>query len=165
MKTYSIEYFHKESLKIQNNSIHIPLITIDTSRKPAKAISLQLDTGAFITTMPKNEAVDNGYKVIEENGCVISGFSEKGLLCDLRVIPVLVFCGFAIENAIFATPHDDNVKIASVLGMNILENFDLGLNFTNNEIFVAVRSNFISQKPKYQSGAVHLLEESQYKNF
>ncbi|MCL2016641.1 MAG: hypothetical protein FWG68_10395 [Defluviitaleaceae bacterium] len=162
---YYSNYSHKGTFEIKENRILTRLITVDKSRKPVKEINLQLDTGAFITTMTKDLAVEKGYKIVKEKGCAISGFSEKGLLCDLRVIPILIFCGIVVENALFATPHEDNTPIASVLGMNILENFNLGLNFDTREIMANIRGKFVSQKPKYQSGDVYLLDEEKYKEF
>ncbi|MCL1998767.1 MAG: retroviral-like aspartic protease family protein [Turicibacter sp.] len=162
---YNANYSYRDIFGIMENKILIRLLTVDSSSKPVKNLALLLDTGAFITTMSKSLADENGYKITEEKGCAISGFSENGLLCDLRVIPILMFCGIVVENAIIATPHYDNVKIARVLGMNILENFNLGLNLDTREIFASIRPKFVSQKPKYQSGDVYLLGEDMYRGF
>jgi len=141
------------------------LTTIDDSRTPVKTIDLLLDTGAFITLITKERAKKNGYKITEEKGCKIAGFSEKGLLCDLRIVPNAIFCGFVIKDVIFATPHEDNITITEVLGMNILENFDFGLNFSKEKIYANIREKFVSQKAKYQSGAVSLLADSPFRDF
>jgi len=154
-----IIYSHKEEVKILENKIIIPFVTIDDSRVPVKKFPLLFDTGAFITLVRKDRAERNNYKIIEENGCIISGFSEKGLVCDLRKIPTVVFCGFRMDDVLVATPHDDGVPVTEVLGMNILENFSIGLDFAMAEIYVNIRRGFVSQKPRYQCGSVSLFQD------
>ena len=44
--------------------------------------------------------------------------------------------------------------------MNILENFDFGLNLNKREIYLNKRESFMSDKPKYKSGEVELFNES-----
>ena len=50
--------------------------------------------------------------------------------------------------------------VSEVLGMNVLENFDIGLEQTKGEIYLNKRASFVSEKPKYRSGAVSLLTET-----
>jgi hypothetical protein len=145
-----ITYSSKEDVEVSENKIHVGIASIGKSHIPMTRFSLLLDTGAFITLISKERAEENGYKIYEESGCIISGFSEKGLICDLRTIPTVVFCGFRIEDAVVATPHDNGIPITEVLGMNVLENFSFGLDFTKSEIYMAIRKDTISQKPKYQ---------------
>jgi len=71
----------------------------------------------------------------------------------------MVFCGFLINDVLIATPHDDRVPVAEVLGMNILENFSFGLDFTKEEIYMNMRDYFLSQKPKYQCGNISVFQE------
>jgi len=152
----SVHYPNKGSFVINGNKMVISPISIDSSSRPAKDLDLIIDTGAFITLINRTTAEVNGYKIIEEKSCHISGFSEKGLLCDLRIIPTMIFCGFEIKDVIIATPADGGVKVSEVLGMNILENFDFGFNLTKKEIYINKRTNFISDKPRYQSGEVNV---------
>jgi len=159
MITASIDYTHKDGIEVLENVIRVSLMTIDSSRIPAKELSLMFDTGAFITLIRKDRAELNGYKILEEKGCIISGFSEKGLICDLRKIPSAVFCGHRIDDVIIATPHDDGVLVSEVLGMNILENFMFGMDLDSREIYTKKRATFTSLKPKYQSGSVSLFRE------
>jgi len=42
--------------------------------------------------------------------------------------------------------------------MNILENFEIGLIFLTSEFYLKKRDDFVSQKPKYQSGVVSLMQ-------
>ena len=157
--TTEILYSRTDKIKISKNKIHITLTTINTTRDPVTRHSLLFDTRAFITLINKNIAELNGYGIFEENGCIISGFSEKGLVCDLRRIPIVVFCGFRIDDVLVAVPHDDRVHVTEVLGMNILENFRFGLDFEKAEIYLNVRGDFVSQKPKYQCGNVSLFRD------
>jgi len=154
-----ISYAHKDSIVVSDSKIHTALTSIDDSPMPVKWFPILFDTGAFITLISKNRAQTNGYGVVAEKACTISGFSEKGLLCDLRKIPTAVFCGFRIDDILIATPHDDGVEIAEVLGMNVIENFEFGLNLSKEEIYLSVRHGLVSQKPKYQCGKVSLLSE------
>jgi hypothetical protein len=113
-----------------------------------------------MTMLNKSTAEERNYPITDEKGCAISGFSQQGLLCDLRKIPLIIFCGFAIKDVIIATPHHDNVIASEVLGMNILENFDIGLSQTKEELYLNKREFFVSEKPKYKSGEVSLFTES-----
>ncbi|MCL2225940.1 MAG: hypothetical protein FWB96_13310 [Defluviitaleaceae bacterium] len=161
MKEFSITYTHRESVEIEGSQIHVRLITIDNSRIPAKSLRLVLDTGAFISIINKDIADLNGYKIFAEKACVIAGFSEKGLICDLRKIPSAIFCNHRIEDVIIATPHD-RIPVTEVLGTNILENFHLGIDFADEKIFTRKRGKFTSEKPKYQSGNVTIFNENDF---
>jgi len=66
-----------------------------------------------------------------------------------------------LDDVCVATPYEDDIEVAEVLGMNILENFDLGINFAKEEIYASARDSFVSQKPKYQCGKVSLFQESE----
>ncbi|MDR2168281.1 MAG: hypothetical protein LBE35_10620 [Clostridiales bacterium] len=154
-------YTHRDSIRLASGQIFARLVSVDGSRKPAKTLLLIVDTGAFITVINKEKAEESGYKIIEERGLNIRGFSEKGLVCDLRVIPEAVFCGFRIKDVLVATPHDDGVKVSEVLGMNILENFSFGFDLNESEIYLSARGDFISQKPHYSCGDISIFEEEE----
>ena len=155
-----ISFTHSDKITVSGNVIKATFTTIDDSRNPVRRFQLLYDTGAFITLINKDRAVLNRYAVFEEKGCIISGFSEKGLVCDLRKIPTVIFCGFRIDDVLIATPHDDDVRVTEVLGMNILENFIFGVVIANEEIYMNSRSSFVSQKPKYKCGQVSLHQDS-----
>ena len=159
--TTEIIYTHKGKIEVSESRIRIDLVTIDDTNTPAKKSTLLFDTGAFITVIRKERAHTSGYKIIAEKACIISGFSEKGLVCDLRKIPTAVFCGFRLDDILVATPHDDGVRVSEVLGMNIIENFDFGVSLSKKEIYLNVRHDLISQKPRYQVGKVSLFCEEQ----
>jgi predicted aspartyl protease len=156
---FSTVYTHTEDIKVTSNKIYVDLITVDDSRIPIKRLNLVLDTGAFMTLISKKKADRYGYKIIEKEVCSISGFSEKGLVCDLRKVPSAVFCNYRIEDVMIATPHND-IPVVEVLGMNILENFNLGFDFADEKIFARKRGGFTSQKPKYQCGEVSIFREN-----
>ena len=145
-----------------DNKTQVSLVTIDNSHVPMKRIHLLFDTGAFITLIRKDRAESNGFKIYKERSCVITGFSEKGLVCDLRKIPTAIFCGFRVDDVLVATPHEDGVPVIEVLGMNILENFSFGLDFEKEEIYINIRKGFVSQKPKYQCGNVSFFNSAQF---
>ena len=151
-----VNYSNRGNFDLIDNKIMIALLSIDQSRKPVKKLNLILDTGAFITIINKKAAILNDYRVIEGESCHIRGFSEKGLLCDLRLVPTVIFCGYEIKDVIIATPKADGIIVSEVLGMNILENFNFGFDLCKQEIYINKRNDFISNKPRYQSGEVNV---------
>ncbi|MCL2204800.1 MAG: retropepsin-like domain-containing protein [Defluviitaleaceae bacterium] len=153
---FNVSYTHKDKLSVSKNKIFVDLYTVNDSHKPVEQLHIILDTGAFMTLIDKDVAVSSGYEIIEEKGCIISGFSEKGLLCDLRKISTLVFAGFKIKDVIIATPHEDDIGVAEVLGMNILENFNFHIDIETEEIYLNKRGAFTSQKPRYACGEINL---------
>ena len=161
---YNISYSHKGQVDtIQNKLIvHVQSVDYKNRNLPVVQHDLLIDTGAFITMLNKTSAEECGYPIIDERGCAISGFSQQGLLCDVRKIPIIIFCGFIIKDVIITTPHDDHVIVSEVLGMNVLENFDFGLSQTNDELYLNKRNFVVSEKPKYQSGAIGLLVEASF---
>ncbi|MCL1885101.1 MAG: retropepsin-like domain-containing protein [Defluviitaleaceae bacterium] len=153
---FNVSYTNKDKLSISKNKIFVDLYIVNDSRKPIEQLNIILDTGAFMTLLDKDAAISSGYEIIEERGCIISGFSEKGLVCDLRKIPTLVFAGFKIKDVIIATPHEDDIGAAEVLGMNILENFNFHIDIETEEIYLNKRGAFTSQKPRYACGEINL---------
>ena len=152
-------YENSEGINIENGKVVVRLASIHETRAPVRNFELLLDTGAIITLLNKERADGYGYKIVKEKGCELSGFSEKGLLCDFRVIPTIVFCGFKIKDVHVATPHFNGVQVTEVLGMNLLENFDFGVSLTKEELFLNARRGFESQKPRYKCGEVSLIRD------
>jgi len=159
---YNVRYSHKGNVDVAENKIITEIQSIDyrNRQRPVSRHDLLIDTGAFITMLNKVTAEERGYPIVDVKGCAISGFSQQGLLCDVRKIPVVIFCGFTIKDVFIATPHYDNVTVSEVLGMNVLENFDFGLSQTNDEIYLNKRAFFVSEKPKYKSGEISLFTET-----
>jgi len=83
------------------------------------------------------------------------------LLLDTGAFMTLIGKERADTNG-YKTPHDDNIPVTEVLGMNILENFSIGLDFDKSEIYLNSRNSFTSQKPKYQCGSVSLFLENSH---
>lgn len=158
MTKIKLTFENRAEMLFMDGHIVVPLITINDGRTPVQSLPLVFDTGAFITLIEKDKADEYGYKIYKEKACVIAGFSEKGLLCDLRKIPAAVFCNHKIENVIIATPHTAT-PVTEVLGINILENFCFAVDFSTKEIYTKVRKNFTSQKPRYKCGAVSTITE------
>jgi predicted aspartyl protease len=163
----NIDYTHTSGFELLENKMIIELQSVDyrNRKEPIQWLNLLIDTGAFVTMLNKATAEENGYPVIKEKGCRISGFSQKDLLCDLRKIPTLIFCGYSINDVILATPHYENARVSEVLGMNVLENFDFEFNLTKREVYLNKRNFFISEKPRYKSGEVNLFVEDTQKPY
>ena len=158
----AISYKNKIPMNVENNQAFIEVYSVDNSRKPVKPLIFMLDTGAFMTTMQKENAIKNGYKIHTPKALIIGGFGGGSVLCDLRVIPTLLFCGYKIKDAIIATPNADNIAINEVVGMNILENFQFGIDFALSELYANIRGKYVSQKPKYQCGEVSLMDFEEF---
>ncbi|MCL1997193.1 MAG: retropepsin-like domain-containing protein [Turicibacter sp.] len=157
-----IKYKYKDLLEVKDNQSFITLYSVDNSDHPMKPLVFLLDTGAFMTTMQKEKAIECGFKVDTPKAFVIGGFGGGSVLCDLRVIPTLLFCNYKIKDAVIATPNADNIPINEVVGMNILENFQIGVDFALRELYANIRGKFVSQKPKYQSGEVSLMDWAEF---
>jgi hypothetical protein len=65
-----------------------------------------------------------------------NGLHNVGLLCDLRVIPAVAFCGFMLEDVVIATPVADDADITEVLGMNVLGYFQFGIDLDRKKIYL-----------------------------
>jgi len=83
--------------------------------------------------------------------------TDIGLVCDLRRISCVVFFDYIIEDVIIATPSDDDVIIAEVIGMNILEKFHIGFDFINSSLYLNDNISYDSQiNPDFRCGSVSL---------
>ena len=158
----NINYSHQDIFILIENKIYIEVKSVDANKtkNPINYLNLQLDTGAFITLINKFTAEEHDYKIIKPKSCGINGFSQQGLICDLRTIPYSIFCEFIIKDFIIATPCSNDVNVTEVLGMNLLENFNFGFDFSDNKIFLSKRLNFISGLPKYKIGEINKVDES-----
>lgn len=68
------------------------------------------------------------------------GITGIGIVCDLRRVSFITLNGFTIEDVVVATPHDDNIEITEVLGMNVLEKFSMGMDFDNDSFYLRKRT-------------------------
>jgi hypothetical protein len=85
------------------------------------------------------------------------GITDIGLVCDLRKVSYITLCGFEIRDVIVATPREDSAVINEVLGMNVLEKFDLGYDLDNNWLYLSKRLSAVTRvKPEYVCGSVVL---------
>jgi predicted aspartyl protease len=83
--------------------------------------------------------------------------TDIGLVCDLRKVSYAMLYDFVIKDVIVATPSDDDVIITEVIGMNVLEKLQFGVDFDNSIIYLAKSSNNITRiNPDFTCGAVSL---------
>jgi hypothetical protein len=83
--------------------------------------------------------------------------TDIGLVCDLRKVSYAVFYDYVIEDIIIATPSDDDVIIAEIIGMNILEKFRFGVDIANSAIYIDERTDNISRiNPDFTCGSVSI---------
>ena len=89
------------------------------------------------------------------------GITDVGLVCDLRKASYAVLSNYVIEDVIFATPSDDDVIIAEVIGMNVLEKFLLGIDFDSGTIHLGERTGAVSHiNPDFVCGPVSIFDTS-----
>ena len=113
--------------------------------------------------MDKKTADDLGLKIIEEGFRSIGGFGGAEILCDLREIPELTFCGYSIKNVRIATQQNESIGMHEVIGMNILKNFLIGLDLDHDRVLLNKRKVVISAKPEYSCGEISLLVDMPYR--
>jgi hypothetical protein len=88
-----------------------------------------------------------------------NGLSDVGLVYDLRVIPLAVFCGHRLENMLVATPTEDDTNITEVLAMNVLGRFDFGISLERQLIFLSMNKGlYTPPDPMYACGSVSLVQ-------
>ena len=81
--------------------------------------------------------------------------TDIGLICDLRRVSFAIFYDYFIEDVIIATPSDDDVIIAEVIGMNVLEKFQIGFDFDNDKIYLNKSESKKSHiNPDFMCGAI-----------
>jgi hypothetical protein len=90
-----------------------------------------------------------------------NGLPDVGLVYDLRVIPLVVLCGYKIESMIVATPSEDNTDITEVLGMNVLGRFEFGVSLEKKLIYLSENTGaYIPPNPNYMCGDISLEQTS-----
>ena len=62
--------------------------------------------------------------------------TDIGLVCDLRKVSYVTLFEYVINDVIIATPSDDDVIIAEVIGMNILEKFHFAIEYETNSFYI-----------------------------
>ena len=83
--------------------------------------------------------------------------TDIGLVCDLRKVSYATFFDYVINDVIIATPSDDDVIIAEVIGMNILEKFHFGIDYESSSIYMERCTKGLSQiNPEFLCGAVSI---------
>ncbi|MDR0220116.1 MAG: hypothetical protein LBI54_01770 [Lachnospiraceae bacterium] len=65
--------------------------------------------------------------------------TDVGLVCDTRKVSLVMLSDFIVEDVIIATPRDDGVLITEVLGMNVLEKFHIGFDYSGNYLLLSER--------------------------
>jgi len=81
--------------------------------------------------------------------------TDIGLVCDLRKVSYATLFNYVINDVIIATPSDDDVIIAEVIGMNILEKFHFAVEYDSNSLFLEKRLQSVSQiNHEFKCGAV-----------
>jgi hypothetical protein len=91
-------------------------------------------------------------RILEHNN-----LHNVGMLCDLRIIPVVVLSGIIIENVVVATPAEDDTDITEVLGMNVLGYFRFGIDLDSRKIYLSRKDGgYEPPDSRYKCGRITL---------
>ena len=84
--------------------------------------------------------------------------TDIGLVCDLRKISYATLFDYVINDVIVATPSDDDVIIAEVIGMNILEKFHFAIDYEDSSLYIEKCMKGMSRiNPEFKCGTVSLV--------
>ncbi len=98
-------------------------------------IKLILDTGATISGISKNLAIELGYDLLQSG--ITQDFETAGGTQPLSIISVkqIDFAGSQYKNhKVLCNEHFDNMFIDGVIGLDILMNYNIDINFDGNFI-------------------------------
>jgi len=86
------------------------------------------------------------------------GITDIGLVCDLRRVSYAVLHNYIVKDVIVATPSDDGVVVTELIGMNLLEKFNISLDIDGKWLYLSKRSgNDVYVNPDYACGSVSFL--------
>lgn len=116
--------------RLKTRSGIIVLNVLLEGKRDSRIIRMLLDTGASISTIPKQLAMAIGSDPSKPKKRIqrISVGGRKSV--PVVVVPMVRFLGFEIKNvemACLSLPHQSTVS--GLLGLNILKHFDLFLKF------------------------------------
>jgi hypothetical protein len=84
-----------------------------------------------------------------------------GLVCDLRRVSYAVLFKYVVKDVIIATPSEDGIVITELIGMNLLEKFNFGLDVEDKWLYLSKRTSVNAHvNPDYTCGNVSLITEN-----
>ena len=126
---------YKTHIEFRNGQITIASKIYGIYDTNYRDIKLVLDTGATISGISKNLAVELGYDLLQHS--TTQDFDTAGGTQSLSIITVkqIDFAGSQYrEHKILCNEHFDNMFIDGVIGLDILMNYNIDINFDGNFI-------------------------------
>lgn len=126
---------YKTRIEFSNGQITIACRIYGIYDSNYRDIKLVLDTGATISGISKNIAVELGYDLQQHS--ITQDFDTAGGAQPLSIIPVkqIDFAGSKYKNHIVVcNEHFDEMYINGIIGLDILMNYNISINFDRNSI-------------------------------
>jgi hypothetical protein len=153
MNKLEIVYRHKQELFFWRNHyyIFIPVVT-DIKSRYSETISFILDTGAFLTVINRNTAIEQGIAdfPVKHKNYPLGGF-VGGTTADLVEVPQMIIGDRTINDVIVAIPSIPTTQ--NLLGLNVLEHFKYYVDTTDEHIYFADNNNYKIGKD-FRSGEI-----------
>ena len=126
---------YKTRIEFRNGQITIRCKIHGIPDSNYRDIKLVLDTGATISGISENLAIELGYDQLQHS--VLQDFDTAGGTQPLSIITVkrIDFAGSQYrDHKVLCNEHFDNMFIDGVIGLDILMNYNIDINFDKNFI-------------------------------
>ena len=126
---------YKTRIEFRNGQITIACRIYGIYDSNYRDLKLVLDTGATISGISENLAIELGYDLRQHSGT--QDFDTAGGTQPLSIITVkrIDFAGSQyIDHKVVCNEHFDNMFIDGIIGLDILRNYNININFEKNFI-------------------------------
>lgn len=131
-------------IKFKDKQIIIDCVIYGINNTNFRSISLVLDTGATISGISENIAVELGYDPSQ-----LDHFEEFATAGGTQELPMITVSQIDIAGSkykdftLLCNKYFDDNYIDGVLGLDFLINYDILINFTDGYIQITKRKNYI----------------------
>ena len=131
-------------IKFKDKQIIIDCVIYGINNTNFRSISLVLDTGATISGISENIAVELGYDPSQ-----LDHFEEFATAGGTQELPMITVSQIDIAGSkykdftLLCNRYFDDNYIDGVLGLDFLINYDILINFTNGYIQITERKDYI----------------------
>lgn len=131
---------YKTRIEFRNGQITIRCKIHGIPDSNYRDIKLVLDTGATISGISEKLAIELGYDLLQSG--ITQDFDTAGGTQPLSIITIkrIDFAGSQYRNhKVLCNEHFDNMFIDGVIGLDILRNYNIIINFDRNSIELYTR--------------------------
>ena len=131
---------YKTRIEFRNGQITIRCKIHGIPDSNYRDIKLVLDTGATISGISEKLAIELGYDLLQSG--ITQDFDTAGGTQPLSIITIkrIDFAGSQYRNhKVLCNEHFDNMFIDGVIGLDILRNYNISINFDRNSIELYTR--------------------------